>query len=116
MFPTLTADTFGAKYIAQNYGWVFLSYGVGGIVGPIMGGRLGDIDNFPKAFTICGVMCLAARSTGRDDNASTPLQGCGCRRTKDRRRRQGIATSPEFGLNNQCPVAPKRRALLLCAT
>jgi OFA family oxalate/formate antiporter-like MFS transporter len=64
LFPTLTADTFGTKYIAQNYGWVFLSYGVGGIVGPIMGGRLGDLGNFPLAFTICGVMCLGAAVLG----------------------------------------------------
>jgi len=60
LFPTITADTFGARNIGQNYGWVFLSYGVGGIAGPIMGGKLGDMGNFPLAFTICGVMCLAA--------------------------------------------------------
>ncbi len=60
LFPTITADTFGTKYIGQNYGWVFLSYGVGGICGPILGGRLGDMGNFPLAFTICGVLCLVA--------------------------------------------------------
>jgi len=60
LFPTITADTFGTKYIGQNYPWVFLSYGVGGIVGPIMGGRLGDLGNFPLAFTICGVLCIVA--------------------------------------------------------
>lgn len=60
LFPTITADTFGTKYLAQNYGWVFLAYGVGGIFGPMMGGRLGDLGNFPLAFTICGVLCLVA--------------------------------------------------------
>jgi len=60
LFPTITADTFGTKYIGQNYPWVFLSYGVGGIAGPIMGGRLGDLGNFPLAFTICGVLCIVA--------------------------------------------------------
>jgi MFS transporter, OFA family, oxalate/formate antiporter len=60
LFPTITADTFGAKFIGQNYGWVFLAYGVGGIFGPIMGGKLGDMQNFPLAFTICGVLCLVA--------------------------------------------------------
>lgn len=60
LFPTITADTFGAKYIGQNYGWVFLAYGVGGIFGPVLGGRLGDLDNFPLAFTICGILLLAA--------------------------------------------------------
>jgi MFS transporter, OFA family, oxalate/formate antiporter len=60
LFPTITADTFGTKYIGQNYGWVFLAYGVGGIFGPILGGKLGDLKNFPMAFTICGVLCLLA--------------------------------------------------------
>jgi MFS transporter, OFA family, oxalate/formate antiporter len=60
LFPTTTANIFGAKFIGQNYGWVFLAYGVGGIVGPIMGGKLGDLNNFPLAFTIAGVGCLVA--------------------------------------------------------
>jgi OFA family oxalate/formate antiporter-like MFS transporter len=60
LFPTITADTFGAKYIGQNYGWVFLAYAIGGIFGPIMGGKLGDMKNFPLAFTICGITCLVA--------------------------------------------------------
>jgi OFA family oxalate/formate antiporter-like MFS transporter len=60
LFPTITADTFGAKYVGQLYGWVFLAYGVGGIFGPILGGKLGDMGNFPLAFTIVGVLCLLA--------------------------------------------------------
>lgn len=60
LFPTMTADTFGAKFIGQNYPWVFLSYGVGGIFGPILGGRLGDLENFPLAFSICGVLLFVA--------------------------------------------------------
>jgi len=60
LFPTITADTFGTKNIGQNYGWVFLAYAIGGIFGPILGGRLGDMGNFPMAFTICGVLCLVA--------------------------------------------------------
>jgi OFA family oxalate/formate antiporter-like MFS transporter len=60
LFPVATADTFGKKYIAQNYGFIFLSYGVGGIFGPILGGKLGDMQRFPLAFTICGVLCLVA--------------------------------------------------------
>jgi len=60
LFPTITADTFGTKYIGQNYGWVFLAYGIGGIFGPIMGGKLGDMNNFSLAFIICGILCLIA--------------------------------------------------------
>jgi OFA family oxalate/formate antiporter-like MFS transporter len=60
LFPTITADTFGAKFVGQNYGWVFLAYGIGGIFGPILGGKLGDMGNFPLAFSVCGVLCLLA--------------------------------------------------------
>ena len=60
LFPTITADTFGTKNVGKNYGWVFLAYGVGGIFGPIMGGKLGDMGNFPLAFMIAGGGCLLA--------------------------------------------------------
>jgi OFA family oxalate/formate antiporter-like MFS transporter len=58
LFPTMAADTFGANSVGQNYPYIFLSYGVGGIAGPILGGMLGDIGNFPLAFTICGASCV----------------------------------------------------------
>ena len=58
LFPTITADTFGAKNVGQNYPFVFLAYGVGGILGPILGGKMGDLGNFPLAFTISGVAVL----------------------------------------------------------
>ncbi len=60
LFPTLTADIFGNDRVGQNYPFIFLSYGVGGIVGPMLGGSLGDLGNFPLAFTICAIACLAA--------------------------------------------------------
>ena len=58
LFPSLTADEFGNKTVGHNYPWVFLAYGAGGIVFPILGGWLGDTGNFPLAFTICAVACL----------------------------------------------------------
>ena len=58
LFPALTADEFGNRAVGQNYPYIFLSYGVGGIVFPILGGMLGDMGNFPLAFSICGIACL----------------------------------------------------------
>ncbi|GAB6053398.1 OFA family MFS transporter [Magnetospira thiophila] len=58
LFPTFTADIFGNKRVGQNYPLVFLSYGVGGVAGPVLGGMLGDMGNFPLAFTVCGAACL----------------------------------------------------------
>ncbi|MDX1691702.1 MAG: OFA family MFS transporter, partial [Acidimicrobiia bacterium] len=58
LFPALTADEFGNQAVGRNYPWVFLAYGAGGIVFPILGGWLGDLGNFPLAFSICAVACL----------------------------------------------------------
>ena len=66
LFPVATAETFGAKNVGKNYGWVFLAYGVGGIVGPIMAGVFKDagkgsgVDAWLPAFLISGVLCLFA--------------------------------------------------------
>jgi len=57
LFPTLTADLFGADRVGENYPFVFLAYGAGGILGPVLGGLLGDMGNFPLAFGICGGLC-----------------------------------------------------------
>ena len=58
LFPTMTADVFGTRNVGLNYPFVFLAYGVGGIGGPVLGGFLGDMGNFPLAFTTCGGLCL----------------------------------------------------------
>ncbi|OEU68227.1 MAG: hypothetical protein BA863_02970 [Desulfovibrio sp. S3730MH75] len=60
LFPTLTADLFGAKSVGDNYPLVNLAYGIGGLIGPTMGGILGDLGDFPLAFTVCGILCLSA--------------------------------------------------------
>jgi len=58
LFPTVVADIFGADRVAQNYPFIFLSYGVGGVAGPMLGGMLGDMGNFPLAFSVCAMACL----------------------------------------------------------
>ena len=66
LFPVATADNFGTKTVGQNYGWIFLAYGVGGIVGPIMAGMFKDagadkgVEAWLPAFLISGVLCLIA--------------------------------------------------------
>ena len=58
LFPTITADTFGTRSVGRNYPFVFLAYGVGGLLGPVLGGMLGDMGNFPLAFSLCGTACI----------------------------------------------------------
>jgi len=60
LFPTATADIFGSAHVGQNYPFVFLAYGVGGIVGPIMAGAFRDAGSWMPAFIISGVLCLIA--------------------------------------------------------
>ena len=42
LFPAITADFFGNRTVGQNYGWVFLAYGVAGIAGPQIAGHFKD--------------------------------------------------------------------------
>jgi OFA family oxalate/formate antiporter-like MFS transporter len=60
LFPAATADYFGNKNVGTNYPWVFMSYGVGGVVGPILGGLMGDARAWMWAFVPAGIACLIA--------------------------------------------------------
>lgn len=60
LFPAATADYFGNKNVGMNYPFVFLAYGVGGIVGPILGGLMGDAKMWVAAFIPAGIACLVA--------------------------------------------------------
>jgi len=58
LFPTMTADTFGTKRVGQNYPVVFLAYGLGGILGPIIAGYMGDLKMSAQAFSSCGILLI----------------------------------------------------------
>jgi OFA family oxalate/formate antiporter-like MFS transporter len=65
LFPAATADFFGNKNVGSNYPLVFLAYGVGGIVGPLLGGMMkdmgeksGELSTWMWAFIPAGVACL----------------------------------------------------------
>lgn len=58
LFPAATADFFGNKNVGTNYPWVFMAYGVGGVIGPILGGMMGDAKAWMWAFIPAGVACL----------------------------------------------------------
>ncbi len=64
LFPAATADFFGNNNVGRNYGWVFLSYGVAGIIGPQIAGHFkdaapGDVNAWVTPFIIAGIGCLA---------------------------------------------------------
>jgi MFS transporter, OFA family, oxalate/formate antiporter len=64
LFPAATADFFGNKNVGTNYPWVFMAYGVGGIVGPILGGVMGDAKAWMWAFIPAGIACIVAGFIG----------------------------------------------------
>ncbi len=43
LFPSVTADFWGTKNLGLNYGIMFTAWGVGGVFGPIMAGRIADL-------------------------------------------------------------------------
>jgi OFA family oxalate/formate antiporter-like MFS transporter len=61
LFPAITADFFGTKNIGANYGFVFMAYGVGGLLGPLFAARVKEATGgYVLAFVVTGVLCLIA--------------------------------------------------------
>ncbi|MBU1261006.1 MAG: OFA family MFS transporter [Planctomycetes bacterium] len=60
LFPAATADLFGNKNVGINYPWVFMAFGVGGLIGPMLGGYMGDHQVWMWAFIPAGAACLIA--------------------------------------------------------
>ncbi|MHC5110454.1 MAG: OFA family MFS transporter [Planctomycetota bacterium] len=59
LFPSATADLFGAKNLGANYGWVFTSYGVAGVVGIAAGNAAKTMTgSYAAAFVVAGCLCL----------------------------------------------------------
>ncbi|MCX6925194.1 MAG: OFA family MFS transporter, partial [Verrucomicrobia bacterium] len=53
LFPATTADYYGVKNLGVNYGLVFTGFGVAGVIGPMLGGKIRDaFGNYHNAFTI----------------------------------------------------------------
>lgn len=65
LFPAATADSFGSETVGLNYGFVFTSYGIGGIVGPVLAGAVQDAGfSFTYAFYPAAIMCFIAAVIG----------------------------------------------------
>jgi MFS family permease len=65
LFPAVTADYFGNKNVGLNYGFIFVSYGIAGVIGPQIAGYFkdaakggGDPSIWVTPFIIAGVACL----------------------------------------------------------
>ena len=61
LYASTTADFFGVKNVGTNYGLVFLAWGVAGVLGPKLGGRLFDqFQNYTRAFDVAAILLLVS--------------------------------------------------------
>lgn len=61
VYATTSADFYGTKNVGFNYGLLFLSWGVAGILGPFLGGRVYTLTgDYRLAFFIAGGVTLLA--------------------------------------------------------
>ena len=61
VFATTAADFFGTKHMGLNYGLLFSAYGVAGLIGPYIAGRVFDaFDSYQYAFFIAAVLAVVA--------------------------------------------------------
>jgi MFS family permease len=61
LFPATVADRWGTKNLGVNYGLLFTSWGVGGVIGPTLAGRIADATgSYAEAFDTAGVLLVVA--------------------------------------------------------
>jgi OFA family oxalate/formate antiporter-like MFS transporter len=61
LYASTTADFFGTKNVGTNYGLLFLAWGVAGVLGPKLGGRLFDqFQNYTRAFDVAAILLLVS--------------------------------------------------------
>jgi MFS family permease len=61
VMPSFNADFFGTKYLGQNYGYILTAWGVGGLVGPYIAGKVKDATgSFSGALVPMGIVLLIA--------------------------------------------------------
>lgn len=61
IFPAATADNWGTKNMGLNYGLVFTGWGVGGVLGPLLAGKIADATgSYVGAYNIAGLLLMFA--------------------------------------------------------
>jgi len=61
LFPSATADLFGARNLGANYGWVFTSYGVAGVLGVAAGNlAMEQTGSYAAAFNVAAALCAVS--------------------------------------------------------
>jgi OFA family oxalate/formate antiporter-like MFS transporter len=59
LMPAAIADFYGVKNLGVNYGLLFTAFGVAGVAGPILGGKIKDLSgSYTNSYLISAVMLL----------------------------------------------------------
>lgn len=59
LFPAATADYYGVRNLGVNYGLVFTAFGVAGVTGPYLAGKIRDqFGSYHNAYLTCAIMLL----------------------------------------------------------
>lgn len=58
-FPSVAADFYGSKHVGMNYGFIFLAYSIGAIIGPRLASLVVERSggSYRIAFLVTGVLC-----------------------------------------------------------
>jgi MFS transporter, OFA family, oxalate/formate antiporter len=61
LFPATTADQWGTKNMGLNYGVLFTAWGLGGVIGPTLAGRIADTTgSYAGAYNTAGLLLMFA--------------------------------------------------------
>lgn len=82
LMPSATADFYGVRNLGVNYGLLFTGFGVAGVFGPILGGKIRDsFGSYNHSFLISAglllvgaVMAMTVRQRRTEMQATTPVE------------------------------------------
>ncbi len=61
LFPAATAASYGLKNLGVNYGLIFTSWGIGGVIGPLLAARIFDsAGNYNTSYIVSAVLLVIA--------------------------------------------------------
>jgi OFA family oxalate/formate antiporter-like MFS transporter len=65
VYPSAISDRYGKKNFGLNYGMLFTSWGIGGVTGPLLGGKVVDIfGSYSAAYIIAASLSIFATAIG----------------------------------------------------
>ncbi|MCX6560911.1 MAG: OFA family MFS transporter [Candidatus Aminicenantes bacterium] len=75
LFPATASDRWGTKNLGANYGILFTAWGIGGVIGPLLAGRIADAaGSYGPAFRAAGTMMLVAALLAAGTRFPRPLR------------------------------------------